>query len=100
MGVLYRIDRNAVARYCARFVRYRECEQFIAKHGETYPIKNGRGEVVVMKTFPQAKMVNQIATILIHLEREFGMTPSARASITLPKSPSADQNDGKAKFFV
>lgn len=37
MGVLTRIDSNALSRYCQLWSRQREAESFIAKHGLIYP---------------------------------------------------------------
>src|SRR5215468_3667791 len=34
MGVLTRIDANALARYCRLWSRWRAAEEFIQKHGE------------------------------------------------------------------
>jgi phage terminase small subunit len=43
MGVLTRIDENALVRYCTFWSRWRAAEDFIAKHGTVYPSRTRRG---------------------------------------------------------
>ena len=43
MGVLTRLDQNALARYVTLWVRYRKAEAFIEKHGDTYVVRGKPG---------------------------------------------------------
>jgi P27 family predicted phage terminase small subunit len=83
MGVLSRIDRNALTRYCQLWGRWKQAELFIAKHGDTYPIKDESGKIKCLQQFPQVSIAHQLAAQLTRLEQEFGMTPSARSRIPL-----------------
>ena len=41
-----KIDRGALARYCQLWARWRENEEFLKEHGQAYPVKDRRGEVI------------------------------------------------------
>lgn len=98
MGVLTRIDGNALARYCLLWSRWRKAEAFIAEKGDMYPLKNPDGSVRYFQQWPQVSIANRLAQQLTRLEQEFGMTPSARARIQL--QPAAeDKKHDKARFF-
>jgi len=81
MGVLSRIDRNAIVRYCTDWSRWKRLQQFLAKNGECYPIKDGNGNIKSLAPFPQATTANKLSVLLAKFEQEFGMTPSARTRI-------------------
>src|ERR1051325_2887208 len=52
MGVMTRIDRNALIRYCTYWSRWTKAEQFLAKHGDVYPLKDGNGKTKCLAQFP------------------------------------------------
>ena len=98
MGVLTRVDGNALARYCRLWSRWRRAEAFIDQHGEMYPLKDDSGNVKYFQQWPQVAVAGKLALQLTRLEQEFGMTPSARARIQLaPKTQEAGRD--KARFF-
>ena len=75
MGVIGTCDRNALARYCDFFVRWRAAADL------------GDMDVAL-----------KISTHLLRIEQQFGLTPSARASLAVPdKKPKSAQ--GKGRFF-
>ncbi|MCH8243661.1 MAG: phage terminase small subunit P27 family [Planctomycetes bacterium] len=92
MGCLKRIDAEALARYCTLLARYWEAEKFIEKHGTSYPIRGEDGKVKYLQQVPQVGMANKLAPLLARLEQEFGMTPSARAAISLPPGESDEES--------
>lgn len=89
MGVLAIVDAEALGRYCRTWARWCAAEDFIAKHGTVYPImgwkpKPGGGyeeRLAKMAQHPQVREASDLADKLGRLEREFGLTPSARARI-------------------
>lgn len=89
MGIVGAVDGNALARYCVLWLRWRRAEEFLAVHGDTYvvrgrPAADGKpGVPVGFKTYPQAQHALVLAHELLRLEREFGLTPSARARLVL-----------------
>jgi len=86
MGVLSRIDRNAIIRYCVDWSQWHQAQQFLAKNGMVYPIKDGNGKIKCLAQFPQVGIANKLGQSLTKFEQEFGMTPSARMRI----EPSGD----------
>jgi P27 family predicted phage terminase small subunit len=97
MKVLTVADQEAFARYCVTLARWREAEEFLAKHGDTYPVKID-GEVVGFKNYPQVRVADRLATQLGRMEQSFGLTPSARARIEVPNGEEKKQ-EGTIKFF-
>ncbi len=98
MGVLTRLDGNALARYCRLWSRWRKAESFIDQHGEMYPLKDESGRVKYMQQWPQVAIAHKLAQQLTRLEQEFGMTPSARSRIQIERRREADPG-GKSRFF-
>ena len=99
MGVLTRIDGNALTRYCRTWARWKKMEQFIDKHGETYPLKDEKGRIKCLQQFPQVSIAHRAALLLGKLEQEFGLTPSARSRINLAASQVNAPQTGKSRFF-
>src|SRR5882724_9045165 len=81
MGVLSRIDRNAIIRYCIFWSQWHQAQQFLSKNGLVYPIKDGNGKVKCLAAFPHVAIVSKVGLLLAKFEQEFGMTPSARTRI-------------------
>lgn len=98
MGVLTRIDGNALARYCRLWSRWKKAEAFIAEKGEMFPIRDDDGRVKCFAQWPQVGIAHRLASQLTRLEQEFGMTPSARSRIQLPERRASTTHD-KARFF-
>lgn len=92
MRVLTKIDGNALARYCQTWVRWRRAEEFIARNGEVYTLKDDKGQVRCVMQWPQVSIANKLAIQLLRLEQEFGLTPSARTRIQvdLPREVSEE----------
>ncbi len=90
MGVLGTIDWHALALYCQLWSRWRQAEEFLARHGDSYIVRDNRGEVRGVKLYPQVKLAGQLAEQLTRLGREFGLSPSARTrvqTIPMPRTP-------------
>jgi P27 family predicted phage terminase small subunit len=109
MGVLAKTDGNLLERYCVYFVRWRDCEDFIAKNGVSYALKGEEGAqfvgrmsdgVLVVKfvEYPQLKESHRLDQALKQIEDRFGLSPSARSRVSaLPGDDGIE--DPKAKFF-
>jgi P27 family predicted phage terminase small subunit len=96
IGVLTRIDGNALARYCRLWSRWRKAEAYLDKHGEMYPLKDDRGRVKCVQQWPQVAIAAKLSQQLTRLEQEFGMTPSARSRVQVQSS--LGQTD-KSRYF-
>ncbi len=89
MGVLTRVDENALARYCQLWARWKRAELFIQKYGNTYPLKDNEGAVKCFQQFPEVAIAHRLALALTKMEAEFGMTPSSRSRIHVDVQPQA-----------
>ena len=81
IGVLTKVDVNALGRYCTLLVRWLEAEEIISERGKVYAVRHDDGRLKMMKRNPYVSIANETAAMLARLEAEFGMTPSSRASI-------------------
>ena len=97
MGVLSRIDENALARYCQLWSRWRTAEEFITKHGVMYPLKDNDGQTKCFQQWPQVAIAHKLSLQLTRIEQEFGMTPSARARLHIPNH-QRPKREGVLKF--
>jgi len=102
--VVASLDAQALARYSDLLVDYWKASEFVAKHGAVYvvrgkPGKDGEpGQAVGFRLYPQTALKIALASELLRLEREFGLTPSARARVEVeapaPAEPAYDYFHG------
>ena len=76
------VDYHTFAMYCHQCGRYIDLQRYINKHGYTMVHITQFGEVV--KERPEMAMADRCMTQIIRLGKEFGMSPSARAAISVP----------------
>jgi len=92
MGVLARIDQDALAAYCKAYARWRNAEEFIQHKGEVYTIKDDNGRVRYVQQWPQVSIAQQMYKTILRLQQEFGLTPSSRSRINVSVvSPVEDE---------
>lgn len=83
-GLMTSVDVLGLARYCEAFHQYLACVRFLERKGTAHPITDERGRVIAVRAFPQLAQRNALADQMQRLEREFGMTPAARANLARP----------------
>ncbi len=81
MQVLTKVDGDAIALYSDLWVWLRDCRQFIAKHGESFPIYDGDGNLTGYREYPQASLALKLAAQVARLEGELGLTPAGRTDL-------------------
>ena len=79
--------------------RWIRAEQFIEKHGECYPLKDGNGKTKCLAAFPQVATANKLGMLLTRMEAEFGMTPSARSRIQVPAGAGYVEDEEDRRMF-
>ena len=84
-GVLAKIDGNALARYCAMWVRWKRANAHVEKYGASYQLKDDKGEFRCFQQFPEVAEVNKLSVLLLRLEQEFGLTPASRPGLSVEK---------------
>lgn len=101
MGVLNKTDGTAISRYCKAIVRYNDICDFCEKNGDTYQQhatdKNGETILKAVRRYPESTIRNELENTLLRLEREFGLTPSARAGIEVQEQKP--QTEMEVKYF-
>lgn len=106
MKVLTMADVLAFGRYCVAFARYLDVNDLLAEKGRTYERWEGTGEakrLVYVGERPEAAEWRKLHEILIRLEKEFGLTASARSRIRVemgtPATGHAAEDAKKRDFF-
>lgn len=94
MGVLTTIDWAALARYCCLWVQWVRCIKFVEANGMTYEVNNGQCQAM----YPEVGQITKLSTVLSKLEADFGLTPSARARLSVPVAPAPNQESEKSQF--
>jgi P27 family predicted phage terminase small subunit len=92
MKVLTLADADAIAMYSHTYVRWRDAEDFVSKHGFAYPLRDEKGQVRCFQQFPQVAIARNLLLVLKSYQAEFGLTPAARSRIAVPGSeqPAGD----------
>jgi P27 family predicted phage terminase small subunit len=78
MGLMAKIDRDALAAYCQAYARYVKYERIVAEKGELY--KTAAGNVIIS---PALAVANRALEQMRQFMAEFGLTPSSRARIIM-----------------
>lgn len=105
MGVLAKIDGNALARYCELWVRWWKAAHHIRENGDTYCVyevgPDGKERVRRLYDRPEVATVKALAVELRAIEGSFGMSPSARSQIRLPEKTerTSPEQKRKERFF-
>ena len=92
MGVLTKIERKALTRYCQTWARWQRAERYLGEHGDTVQVVDDKGRVKYVQQRPEVAIANKTATLLLRLEQEFGMTPASRPAIQV-RGGTADDDD-------
>lgn len=92
MKTLTAVDVDAFAQYCELLARFVVLKKFLwtkGPGGTTYKVTDERGKMKYVAELPQASELRQVIRLLITLEREFGLTSSARSRIQVQPSSVA-----------
>lgn len=82
LGLLTNVDVSALAVYCDAVARYTEAAKKIQKEGAVIEYTNTQGATNLVKS-PWVQVADQYAKIIRQYLTEFGLSPSARASLAI-----------------
>ncbi|MGE3108837.1 MAG: phage terminase small subunit P27 family [Phycisphaerales bacterium] len=82
-GLLTQVDGQALVRYCRIWSRWMAMERYLLRHGPTYTVRSRDGKRSRPRPWPQAALAAKLGAQLTEIEREFGLTPGARAWMRL-----------------
>jgi P27 family predicted phage terminase small subunit len=95
LGLLTRIDRAVLAAYCAACGRWTSAERELRKlDASALLVKTKLGNVI---QHPLIGVANTAARDMVRYATELGMTPSARARISVPAPADGDP---ASKYFT
>jgi len=99
MRLATQTDENLYARYAAAVADWRACREFIDQQdaGACYMVRDRRGLIVAIREYPQVKRLERLSEQCLKMERQMGLTPSARAG--LAGIQTTDQETAKSRFF-
>lgn len=91
MGLLGKIDRSALAAYCQSYARWVEAEKVLSEEGTVTKMESGYSQ-----QRPEVAIAHKYLDKVKSFCSEFGMTPSARARMSVPGKKDEDAFD---EFF-
>ena len=89
IGILRREDMVALAGYCENYAILVQCGNYIKKKGGYAKYLIGTNS----QTSPHMTAMNKAFGLVKSFAAEFGLTPSSRGRIEIPKAPSGDDED-------
>jgi P27 family predicted phage terminase small subunit len=96
--VMTQADIESLARYCDTYEWWLATRAKLKKEGDTYPILNDGGEVKYIAQRPEVSIAHKLAQQLRQLEQDFGLNPSARASLHVEKPQAIEDEEDRAMF--
>ena len=92
--LLTNADVGPLARYCDTWSWWRKCREEIERDGDVMTIRDRDGNPTYHQQHPRVSIANKLASQLAALEKEFGLTPSARTTLhAKPDSPTDDLSE-------
>ncbi|MFA7174935.1 MAG: phage terminase small subunit P27 family [Kiritimatiellia bacterium] len=91
------VDVDMLAAYCDAYIEYQRCTEIIAHEGLMVEYTNKAG---AENTVPHPLLAKkkQLFEQMKACASEFGLTPSARAKLTLPREPEKPKSKFERKF--
>ena len=83
--MLHQVDLKLIEAYVNEIAIYIECEKKLRETGRVDEFINSEGELIRRQAKPLVKMKNDALNNALKLASQFGITPSARASISAPQ---------------
>jgi P27 family predicted phage terminase small subunit len=96
--VMTNADVEALARYCDTYEWWLATRAKLRKEGDTYPILNDAGEIKYIAQRPEVSIAHKLATQLRQLEQDFGLNPSARASLNVEPTKTTEDEEDRLMF--
>jgi P27 family predicted phage terminase small subunit len=93
--MLHRIDLRLIEAYCNAIALHIETEQMLRDKGRIQIFKNPDGTLKHMQAVPYQKIANDALDRALKIATQFGMTPTARTSISQP----VIQQNNQYNFF-
>jgi P27 family predicted phage terminase small subunit len=91
MRVMTEADTETIGRYCAIWAEWKKNYEMVKKNGDVLTIWEAdpndptgkKQRVKYMQPTPYATQMKSLATVLLRIEQEFGLTPSSRSQVSI-----------------
>ncbi len=93
LGLLTRVDRAALAAYCQSYARWQAAETILSSEGITCEYNRTRTVKPTATCGRKCLCAKQYLQFLRAFCSEFGLTPSSRARMVLPKDEEDDEEN-------
>src|SRR5688572_10824522 len=93
MGPVPAADIHAFALPCDVYALYVEATEKVAKEGATYLSVNEKTGVVMYRQRPEVAIAADAWRRTAVMMQQFGMTPSARGRVQVPKATTGNDRD-------
>ena len=95
-NMLHQIDLRLIEAYCNAMALHIETEMMLRKNGRIQVFKNPDGTIKHTQSVPFQKIANDALDRALKIATQFGLTPSARSSIS---QPTLIQQNNEYNFF-
>lgn len=85
MGLMTDADVDTIARYCCLHQQFYIYLEKVKKYGGTIQYHNPDGSLKRSSPTPESAELHKLATALLRIEQEYGLTASARSGIDMKK---------------
>ena len=85
LKMLHQIDLRLIEAYCNEMSLYIESEQLLRNKGRIQAFKNTDGTLKHTQAVPHQKIAKDALAAALKIATQFGLTPTARASISAPQ---------------
>ena len=81
------VDRALFARYCDGLARYWAGLEHLDELGSSYEVHDKDGELVAIRSRPEAEQLGSLARELARQEEALGLSPAARHRMRVARTP-------------
>jgi len=93
MSVMTVADTDTLARYCVYHEQWLKYADQVRRGLDVFIIKDDAGKVRYIQSTPAATMFVKLGAAMLRIEQEFGLTPSARAGLSVTSKKESDPLD-------
>ena len=94
IGLLSEVDQASLGAYCQAVSDYVAAVHSIRDTGKVFRTPQG-----YLAKNPMVTILNESRRALLQFAGHFGLTPTARANLSIERKSDPDENRGKGKFF-
>lgn len=88
------VDVYALHRYCSSVAEWCQLDEYLAKHNLTHTVMMSTG-IPKVEARPEVALRNQAHVVCLQIEKQFGLTPSARVRLYTDDTGDDTDNDKK-----